>query len=44
MLPSHVDLSWFRFVTRRLAHAMSAVAARCSLILQHASDDSPSFR
>ena len=45
MLPSTVDRSWYkRFFARRLAHAVSAVVARCSLLLQQASDNSPSFR
>jgi len=33
-----------RLVARRLARAMSAVAARYELLLQRASDSSPSFR
>jgi len=44
MLPSHVDQSWYRFVTRRLAHAMNALATRCASVLQQASDESPPFR
>jgi hypothetical protein len=44
MLPSYVERSRYRFVTCRLARAVSAVAALCSSILQRASDDSPSFR
>jgi hypothetical protein len=54
MLPSHVHqfsseraLSFAaRFNRARvvLAHAVSAVTARCSLLLQQASDNSPPFR
>jgi hypothetical protein len=53
MLPSHVEHSSYKraWLTARLsracfvlAHAMSAVAARCSLVLQQATDNSPSFR
>jgi hypothetical protein len=44
MLPSHAEQSWYRFVIRRLAHAVSAIVARCSSVLQQASDESPSFR
>jgi len=33
-----------RFVAQRLAHAMRAIAVWYSLLLQRASDDSPSFR
>jgi hypothetical protein len=51
MLTSHADRSWsrrvcltVRFVAHRLAHATRAVAASYSLLLQRASDDSPSFR
>jgi hypothetical protein len=33
-----------RIVARRLAHAMSAVAALSASLLQQASDSSPSFR
>jgi hypothetical protein len=33
-----------RLVARRLARAMSAVAARYELLLQQADDKSPSFR
>jgi hypothetical protein len=33
-----------RFIAGRLAHVMSAIAARYALLLQQADDESPSFR
>jgi hypothetical protein len=33
-----------RVVAGRLAHALKAIATRSALLLQHAADQSPSFR